>query len=92
MLSIVLPAARRAAPGEEQSCWGDLRVALASVAAYAPGVDVVVGWNGAGEPRGLPDNPSMRLLRQAPGIATGGGVCPAGAFAEGMCRVARWRF
>lgn len=70
-LSILLPAARRSAPGEEQSCWGDLRVALASVAAYAPGVDVVVGWNGAEEPRDLPPNAAMRLMRQGEGIRTG---------------------
>jgi hypothetical protein len=56
---------------DPQAVWGDLRVALASIAAYAPGVDVVVGWNGREEPRGLPDNPCLRLLRQAPGIRTG---------------------
>lgn len=71
MLSILLPAARRSTPEEAQTCWGDLRVALASIAAYAPGVDVVVGWNGLEEPRGLPENPHARLLRQAPGITTG---------------------
>lgn len=71
MLSILLPAARRSTPEEAQTCWGDLRVALASIAAYAPGVDVVVGWNGLEEPRGLPENPHVRLLRQAPGITTG---------------------
>ncbi|WP_369054159.1 glycosyltransferase family 2 protein [Kineococcus terrestris] len=72
MLSILLPAARRSGPGEDaQAVWGDLRVALASVAAYAPGVDVVVGWSGAEEPRDLPPNPAVRLLRQADGITTG---------------------
>lgn len=72
MLSILLPAARRSSPGEDpQAVWGDLRVALASVQAYAPGVDVVVGWNGQEVPRALPDNPSMRLVRQPPGITTG---------------------
>jgi hypothetical protein len=71
MLTILLPAARRSIPAEAQTVWGDLRVALASVQAYAPMVDVVVGWNGLEEPRGLPDNPNVRLLRQAPGIATG---------------------
>lgn len=71
MLSILLPAARRSTPEEAQTCWGDLRVALASIAAYAPGVDVVVGWNGLEEPRDLPPNPAVRLLRQAPGITTG---------------------
>lgn len=71
MLSILLPAARRSTPEEAQTCWGDLRVALASIQAYAPSVDVVVGWNGLEEPRNLPDNPRMRLIRQAAGITTG---------------------
>jgi hypothetical protein len=71
VLSILLPAARRSTPEEAQSCWGDLRVALASIAAYAPDIDVVVGWAGLEEPRGLPDNPRVRLVRQAPGITTG---------------------
>lgn len=70
MLSILIPAARRATPDTAQTCWGDLRVALASVAAYAPECDVVVGWNGLEEPRDLPPNPRARLLRQAPGITT----------------------
>ena len=51
--------------------WGDLRVALASIQAYAPTVDVLVGWNGTEEPKDLPCNPRMQLLRQAPGITTG---------------------
>lgn len=71
MLSILLPAARRSSPEDAQTCWGDLRVALASVAAYAPDVEIVVGWNGLEEPQGLPENPHMRLLRQAEGICTG---------------------
>ncbi|MFB9378773.1 glycosyltransferase family 2 protein [Kineococcus gynurae] len=71
MLSILLPAARRSTPEEAQSCWGDLRVALASIAAYAPDVDVVVGWSGRERPRDLPPNPRMRLIEQAPGITTG---------------------
>lgn len=71
MLSILLPAARRSIPEDAQTVWGDLRVALASIAAYAPGIDVVVGWNGLEEPRDLPPNPCVRLLRQAPGITTG---------------------
>ncbi|MBC3763787.1 glycosyltransferase family 2 protein [Quadrisphaera oryzae] len=71
MLSILLPTARRTAPGQEQTAWDDLRVALASVKAYAPGVEVIVGWAGAEEPRDLPANPAMRLLRQPPGITTG---------------------
>lgn len=71
MISILLPAARFSTPEEAQTCWGDLRVALASVAAYASDVEVVVGWNGLEEPTALPENPRMRLLRQAPGITTG---------------------
>jgi hypothetical protein len=71
MLAILLPAARTATPETAQAVWGDLRVALASIAAYAPGHEVVVGWNGIEEPRDLPTNPCMRLLRQAPGITTG---------------------
>jgi hypothetical protein len=71
LLSILLPAARRSTPEEAQTCWGDLRVALASIAAYAPDVDVVVGWSGLQEPRDLPPNPRVRLLEQAPGITTG---------------------
>lgn len=71
MLTVLLPAARRSAPEEAQTCWGDLRVALASIRAYAPDVDVVVGWNGLEEPLDLPPNPNVRLLRQPPGITTG---------------------
>lgn len=71
MLSILLPAARQSKAEEAQQVWGDLRVALASIQAYAPSIDVVVGWNGREEPRHLPDNPSVRLLRQPPGITTG---------------------
>ncbi len=71
MLSILLPAARLGHADDPQAVWGDLRVALASIAAYAPGVDVVVGWNGREEPADLPRNPRVRLLRQAPGITTG---------------------
>ena len=71
MLSILLPAARRSSREEAQTVWGDLRVALASIAAYAPGVDVVVGWNGLEEPADLPPNPCVRLVRQAEGITTG---------------------
>jgi hypothetical protein len=71
MISILLPAARRSTPEDAQVVWGDLRVALASIAAYAPGIDVVVGWNGLEEPRHLPPNPCARLIRQAPGITTG---------------------
>ncbi len=71
MLTIILPAARWSTPESAQSVWGDLRVALASIQAYAPTIDVLVGWNGTEEPNGLPCNPRMRLLRQAPGITTG---------------------
>ncbi|WP_432515353.1 glycosyltransferase family 2 protein [Kineococcus sp. SYSU DK001] len=72
MLSILLPAARRTAPGEDpQAVWGDLRVALASIAAYAPEAEVVVGWAGTERPADLPRNPRMRLLEQEPGITTG---------------------
>ena len=71
MLSILLPAARRSRPEDAQTVWGDLRVCLASVLAYAPGVEVVVGWNGLEEPHDLPANPHVRLLRQPPGITTG---------------------
>jgi len=71
VLSILLPTARRSTPEDAQVVWGDLRVALASVAAYAPGVDLVVAWNGLEKPEDLPPNPCMRLLRQPEGIATG---------------------
>lgn len=71
MLSILLPSARKATPDTAQSCWGDLRVALASILAYAPEYEVIVGWNSLEEPRDLPRLPNMRLLRQAPGITTG---------------------
>jgi hypothetical protein len=70
LLSILLPVARRSTPEEAQTCWGDLRVALASIAAYAPEADLVVAWNGLEEPRDLPPNPKMRLIRQAKGITT----------------------
>jgi hypothetical protein len=70
VLSILLPAARRSTPEDAQAVWGDVRVTLASIAAYAPGIDVVLGWNGLEEPRDLPPNPALRLIRQAEGIAT----------------------
>ena len=71
MLSILLPAARQSSPNDTQTCWGDLRVALASIAAYASDIDVVVGWNGIEDPRHLPTNPRMRLIPQPRGISTG---------------------
>ena len=71
MLTIILPAARFSTPVNAQSVWGDLRVALASIQAYAPTIDVLVGWNGTEEPSDLPHNSRMKLLRQAPGISTG---------------------
>lgn len=69
-LSILIPAARFGDGGDPQALWGDVRVALASIAAYAPGVDVVLAWNGPEQPRDLPANPSVRLVEQAPGIKT----------------------
>ncbi|MFN8034912.1 MAG: hypothetical protein U0V73_03155 [Acidimicrobiia bacterium] len=69
MLSILLPAARRGAV-DDQTVWGDVRVALASIAAYAPGVDVVLAWSGAAEPRDLPPNPLVRMMQQPGGITT----------------------
>jgi len=71
VLTVLLPAARRSTPKEAQTCWGDLRVALASIQAYAPDIDVVVGWNGLEEPGNLPHNPRVRLIRQPSGITTG---------------------
>ncbi|MFT4034756.1 MAG: hypothetical protein QM679_04175 [Patulibacter sp.] len=69
-LSILLPAARMG-DGDPQACWGDVRVALASIAAYAPNLEVVLAWNGREEPRDLPPNPNVRLVKQADGIRTG---------------------
>jgi GT2 family glycosyltransferase len=69
-LSILIPAARMGTADDPQAVWGDVRVALASIAAYAPGVDVVLAWNGREEPRDLPANPSVRLVKQAEGIRT----------------------
>lgn len=68
-LSILLPAARMG-DGDPQACWGDVRVALQSIAAYAPDVDVVFAWNGREEPQHLPHNPNVRLVRQEEGIRT----------------------
>lgn len=70
MLSILLPVARRSTPETAQLVWNDLRVALAAISAYAPEADVVVGWNGAEEPRDLPKNPNVRLIPQPEGITT----------------------
>lgn len=70
-LTILLPAARRSSRADAQTCWGDLRVALASIAAYAAGVDVVVGWSGLEKPAHLPENSHMRLIEQPEGISTG---------------------
>ncbi|MDQ8045005.1 MAG: hypothetical protein AAGC46_11950 [Solirubrobacteraceae bacterium] len=70
-VSILIPAARMGASEEDaQTVWGDVRVALASIAAYAPGVDVVLAWNGREEPRDLPPNPHVRLVKQIEGIRT----------------------
>lgn len=69
-LSILIPAARMGTADDPQSVWGDVRVALASIAAYAPGVDVVLAWNGREEPRDLPVNPCVRLVKQIDGIRT----------------------
>lgn len=68
-LSILIPAARMG-DGDPQACWGDVRVALASIAAYAPEVDVVLAWNGREEPQHLPHNPMVRLVKQEEGIRT----------------------
>jgi GT2 family glycosyltransferase len=54
--------------------WGDLRVTLASIEAYAPGIEVVVGWNGDAKPERLPfafDTPA-RVVKQPDGIASAG--------------------
>lgn len=70
-LSLLLPAARMGQADDPQAVWGDVRVALASIAAYAPDLDVVLAWNGREEPRHLPPNPNVRLIKQAEGIRTG---------------------
>lgn len=69
-LSILIPAARMGSADDPQAVWGDVRVALASITAYAPGVDVVLAWNGREEPRDLPNNPNIRLVKQIEGIRT----------------------
>jgi hypothetical protein len=69
-LSILIPAARMGTADDPQAVWGDVRVALASIAAYAPGIDVVLAWNGREEPRDLPTNPRVRLVKQIEGIRT----------------------
>lgn len=69
-LSLLIPAARMGDAGDPQAVWGDVRVALASIAAYAPDLDVVLAWNGREEPRHLPPNPNVRVVKQAEGIRT----------------------
>lgn len=71
-LAIVIPSYRRPAESDFHHLWGDLRVALTSVDAYARGVEVVVAWDGPSEPCCLPANPCVRLLRRPPSVASSG--------------------
>ncbi len=68
-LAIVIPTYRRGPASE--STWDDLRVCLASIAAYARGFEVVVAWDGPCEPDDLPRNPLMRLIERPKGMPSG---------------------
>jgi hypothetical protein len=69
VLAIVIPAYRRGTVSDGRKLWGDLRVALHSIEAYADGVDeVVVAWDGPWAPDGMPDDPRIRLLERPPGL------------------------
>ncbi|TXR55060.1 glycosyltransferase family 2 protein [Quadrisphaera setariae] len=70
MVSLLVPTYRRWESGDKQRVWGDLRVLLASLKEYAPGFEVIVAWDGPEEPRHLPDNPSVRLLKRPEGLTT----------------------
>lgn len=68
-LAIVIPTYRRGPASD--STWDDLRVCLASVAAYARGFEVVVAWEGPCPPDDLPRNPLQRLVERPPGMKSG---------------------
>ena len=64
MMTIVMASARQGDADRPREVWGDVILGLASVALYAPDVDVVLAWKGPCEPRDLLDNPRLRVLRQ----------------------------
>ncbi|MEZ5280724.1 MAG: hypothetical protein R2770_09630 [Acidimicrobiales bacterium] len=50
--------------------WGDLRIAVAALAAYAPQVPLLVCWEGPTEPDHLAPHPNLSLVERPPGIGT----------------------
>lgn len=50
--------------------WGDLRVAVAALAAYAPELPVLVCWEGPAEPNHLAPHPNLELIERPAGIGT----------------------
>lgn len=68
-LAIVIPTYRPGPAAEDT--WDDLRVCLASIAAYARGFEVVVAWEGPCPPDDLPRNPMQRILERPAGMTSG---------------------
>ena len=72
MLAIVIACYRDGDPADAHGLWADIRVAMSSVEAYAPGVEVVLAWRGPCAPTDLPRNPCAKVVRQPDGCATFG--------------------
>jgi hypothetical protein len=70
-LAIIVPTYRPGPPDE--TTWDDVRVCLASVAAYARGIEVVVAWDGPMAPENLPHNPQCRVIERPKGLKSGTG-------------------
>lgn len=67
-IAVILPTYRSGSAGEQT--WDDLRVCLASVAAYGRGIEVVVAWDGPCPPDDLPRNPRSRVLHRPSGMTS----------------------
>lgn len=67
-VALILPTYRPGSGGQET--WDDLRVCLASIAAYGRGIEVVVAWDGPCPPDDLPRNTMCRVLRRPDGMTS----------------------
>lgn len=67
-LAIVVPTYRSGAAAP--TTWSDLRVCLTALTEYAPGVEVLVAWDGPCAPDRLPENPMVRLLERPKGLTS----------------------
>lgn len=70
MTSIYVPTWRRGEPSEGRALWGDLRVCLMSLEAYALDYvdEIVVAWDGPWAPDGMPEHPKFRYIERPPGL------------------------